>query len=146
MRKSDELDQLRLDIGMIAETAQTLNEFYREITKTLKDTFSFDFGSAIYCCNDDYFSLYTYSGSLTEEEKVKFGDGLFSLSAIRASLVSVKQDGRFKVISPFYDKHHLSGFLVMEFPIADYNVSEEDLVFVKELTRFIELRHKRFFL
>lgn len=32
----------------------------------------------------------------------------------------------------------------MEFPLLDYNVTEEDIIFVKELTRFIELRHKQF--
>lgn len=144
MRKSDELDQLRLDVGMIAETVRTLNDFYRGIINTLIEKFLSGFGAGIYCCNEYYFYLYTRAGFLTEEKKVKFGDGIFSLSAIRSELVSTIHDGRLKVVCPFFDSHHLSGFLVMEFPLLDYNVTEEDIIFVKELTRFIELRHKQF--
>ena len=144
MKKSDKLDQLRLEVGMIADVVQSVEEFYSGVIHTIGSRIPIDFGVAIYRCEEYYFSLFSGSGDLSESEEVKFGDGLFSISAIRGKLVSSEEDGRFKVFSPFYEQHHLIGMIVVEIPLASYQVSEEDLIFIRELTRFIEIRRKKY--
>lgn len=144
VNKSDKLDELRLEVGMIADRVQTIQDFYCGIIEAFKKLIPPQFGVAIYRCHDGYFSLMTGFGNISEKKRVKYGEDMFSICSIRGKVTITINQNKQKVFAPFYDGHHLIGILYFECPYAKYEVTDEDLYFLKEITRFIEVKRKYF--
>ncbi|RXI98160.1 hypothetical protein DS745_17620 [Anaerobacillus alkaliphilus] len=137
MNKSDKLDELRLEVGMIADRVSTCNDFYIGIINTMGNLLPHQFGVAIYNCSNGYFSHFIGYGNLSEPKVVKYGDGMFSICSIRGEVTIHKSQGKTLAYAPFYDGHHLKGILLAECQDARYDVTEEDIIFLEEISKFI---------
>ncbi len=144
MNKSDKLDELRLEVGMIAEQVSTQEDFYFGIIHTIARLLPPKFGVAIYLCFDNHFTCLVDSGKISEKKIVKYGDGMFSICSIRGKVTIHNEVGHTKAYAPFYDGHHLVGIFYAECQDINYDVTEEDLIFLKELTKFIENKGKQY--
>jgi L-methionine (R)-S-oxide reductase len=142
--KSDKLDELRLKVGMIADQVNTRNEFYSGIINTIGRHLPGEFGVALYSCLYGYFSHLVSYGEITEKKVVKYGDGMFSICSIRGKVTIHTKAGSVKAYAPFYDGHHLIGILIIECQDDNYEVTEEDFIFLREITRFIEVKIKQY--
>ncbi|WP_227935665.1 hypothetical protein [Alkalihalobacillus deserti] len=146
MDKSNLLDELRLEIGLVREQAQTLSSFYIGITRKFAKFIDNSWTSvAIYETTDDAFIMKVCVGPSYIERKVPFGEGILSSVAIQGKLIVQEDDILQKVFLPFYKNHHLLGVVVGHVPKEIYQITEDDLVFIKEVGRFIEVQHETFF-
>lgn len=143
--KSDKLDELRLEVGMIAERVSTEKDLYVGIINTIGTHLPAQFGVAIYQCNEGCFSNLVGYGQLSEKKVVKFGDGMFSICAIKGKVTIHSEAGVVKAYAPFYNGHHLLGIFFAECHDQFYDVNDDDIVFLEEITRFIEVRVKDYF-
>ncbi|WP_017727134.1 hypothetical protein [Halalkalibacterium ligniniphilum] len=144
MDKSQLLDELRLEVGTVPDFANTLTDFYNGIVQKLARPMETNFAVSIYEAGESAFYRIASVGLAPFSFKVQFGKGLLSLTAIRGKLQIVQNQYRQTVVSPYYEGHHLIGQLVVSIPIAEYVISEEDVIFLKEVTRFIEVNKKRY--
>ncbi len=144
MNKSDKLDELRLEVGMIADRVSTRNDFYRGIINTIGTHLPNSFGMAIYHCENGYFHRFISFGYLSEHKVEKYGDGLLSICGIRGNLTIHNEHNKTLAYAPFYDGHHLLGILLAECQDPSYVVTEEDIIFLEEISKFIGLRSKTF--
>ncbi|MDV2685271.1 hypothetical protein RYX56_12985 [Alkalihalophilus lindianensis] len=141
--KSQLLDELRLAVGSVPDYARTLTDFYNGIVHKLVSNMNNQFSVCLYETKVDRFIQVAFAGlSPCEEVIISFGEGLHSIAAIRGGMV-FKVEGEMQlIIAPFYYGHHLIGVLSFQIPVANYEISEDDLVFIKEVTRFIESNYK----
>lgn len=144
VNKSDKLDELRLEVGMIAEKVNSLSEFYIGIINTIGNRIPKSFRLAIYQCKNGYYSLFSSFGDISEKKHIKFGEGMFSICSIRGKLTIENRLGIIKAYAPFYDGHHLIGVLFAECQDYNYEVTDEDQVFLQEITRYIEVKGKQY--
>lgn len=144
MSKSDKLDELRLEIGMVADRVLTRMDFYFGIINSIGKHIPEQFGVAIYYCDDCFFSCIASYGDVTEENREKFGDGAFSICSIRGKVVINNECGRYKAYAPFYEGQQLIGVLYIECVNCDYDVTDEDLIFLEEIIRYIEIKGQRY--
>lgn len=144
MNKSDKLDELRLEVGMVAEKMETLENFYAGIIETIGRQTPSYFAAAIYLCDNYFYSLTNGVGKISENKFVKFGDGTFSICSIRGNITLSIEKGIQRAYAPFYNGHHLIGILLFECPVLSYEVTDEDLIFLEEITRFIEIKSRQY--
>lgn len=144
MNKSDKLDELRLEVGMVADQALTRLDFYFGIINSIGKYIPDQFAVAIYYCDDCFFSSIANYGDITEKNREKFGDGAFSICGIRGKIVIINECGRYKVYAPFYERQQLIGVFYVEYSDCDYKVTDEDLIFLNEIIRYIEIKGQRY--
>ncbi|OIJ13307.1 hypothetical protein BKP37_12470 [Anaerobacillus alkalilacustris] len=144
MNKSDKLDELRLEIGMIADKVNSRHEFYLGIITTIARHVPEYFGVAIYQCIDNCYSIFASYGNISENLNVKFGDGMFSICSIRGKVTIHNELYATKAYAPFYNEQHVIGVLYVEVHNAKYQVTDEDRIFLQEVTRYIEVRGKQY--
>jgi L-methionine (R)-S-oxide reductase len=144
MNKSDKLDELRLEVGMVADLVSTRHDLYLGIINTIGKHLPQQFGVAIYRCLNGFFSHLIGYGNLSEKKIVKYGDGMFSICSIRGKVTIHNHNGKVMAYAPFYEGHHLIGILFAECHDAEYEVTDEDVIFLEEITRFIEVKVKLF--
>ncbi|ADU30915.1 hypothetical protein [Evansella cellulosilytica] len=103
MKKSDFLDELRLEVGLAYDYAQNSKDFLLKVIDTLYD-FHLDkrcvFTIFYTNCNDDYVPLYIL-GEKNYNSKVNMGIGFISLCA-RNIAVFVKKDNEQTILAPIY--------------------------------------------
>jgi hypothetical protein len=146
MDKSNFLDELRLEIGLVRDQVQTLSSFYVGITRKFANLMQNRLSSvSIYETTDTAFVMKVCAGPCYVERLVPFGESVLSLVAIKGKLVFIEEDNMQKVFLPFYRKHHLLGIITGHIPKDSYQITEEDLIFVKEVGRFIEVQHETFY-
>ncbi|WP_096199190.1 hypothetical protein [Bacillus sp. FJAT-45350] len=144
MNKSQMLDELRLEIGLVPEYATTVKEFYIGIVKAIGSRIRVKYGVGIYEMKGSHFQMLCSMGSTQHRVIEPFDDSPFSTSAIRGNTFIHTNNNYRSIISPFYNGHHLIGFIVIDLPERDYFITEEDVIFVKEVSRFIEVQHNRY--
>lgn len=144
MNKSDKLDELRLEVGMVADQALTRLDFYFGIINSIGKHISDQFAVAIYICDDCFFSCIASYGDVTEKKREKFGDGMFSVCSIRGKIVINNESGKHKAYAPFYEGQQLIGVFYVECSNCKYEVTDEDLIFLEEIIRYIEIKGQRF--
>ncbi|WP_332693814.1 hypothetical protein [Halalkalibacter lacteus] len=145
MDKSNLLDELRLEIGLVREQVQTLSSFYVGITRTIGNLMKGRFSVSIYESTDTTFVMKVCYGPCYLDRSLPFGDGILSLVAIRGEFVFQVEGGIQKLFLPFYKEHHLLGIIVLHVPTENYQATEEDFIFIKEVGRFIEVQHETFY-
>ncbi|WP_088104949.1 hypothetical protein [Halalkalibacter urbisdiaboli] len=146
MDKSELLDELRLEVGTVPDYAQTLHDFYVGIVEKLINRMSDRFTVCLYETTDKAFVLKVCAGTGKIKKYVAFGQDSLSIAAIRGGLY-FRQNKYFQFLyMPFYYQHHLKGQLVFQVPKDLYRITEDDLVFVKEVCHFIEAQYKRYML
>ncbi len=145
MNKSDILDELRLEVGLVPEYANTLREFYTGVVQVLgKDINEKDYTVSIYETKESSFQLISSSGKPHHPILETFGEGLLSLCAIRGKVSTYPIENYQSVIAPFYSGHHLLGMLIVDLPTNEYEITDEDFIFMREVSRFIEVQQKRY--
>ncbi len=144
MKKSDKLDELRLEVGMVADQVDTREKFYIGIINTIGNHLPIGFGVAIYNCVDGFFINFISCGKITEKKYVKYGDCMFSICSIRGKVTIHTEEGSIKAYAPFYDGHHLIGILFIECQDENYKVTEEDFIFLEEITRYMEVKGREY--
>lgn len=142
--KSHLLDELRLEIGLVREQVQTLSSFYIGITRKFASRMTNGFSVSIYEATDRSFNMKVCAGSCYLKRSIPLGEGILSLVAIRGDLVYQIENQMQKVFLPFYKQHNLLGIIVFYIPKDTYEVTEDDLIFIKEIGRFIEVQHATF--
>ncbi|MFC0558764.1 hypothetical protein [Halalkalibacter alkalisediminis] len=146
MDKSKLLDELRLEIGRVRDQVQTLSSFYVGITSKFANLMQNNLSSiAIYETTEHAFIMKVCAGPCYIERKVPFGESILSSVAIRGKIIIEEDVHLQKVFLPFYKNHHLLGIVVGHIPKESYTITEDDLVFIKEVGRFIEVQHDTFF-
>ncbi|ARK31164.1 hypothetical protein [Halalkalibacter krulwichiae] len=144
MDKSKFLDELRLELGLVRDHVKTLPSFYfgvtREIAKRMKKNSSI----SIYETTEQSFVMKACAGPSYLDRSIPFGAGILSSVAIKGKLVVLDEKAMQKIFMPFYQNHHLLGIIVGHIPKENYLLTEDDLVFVKEVGRFIEVQHEIF--
>jgi L-methionine (R)-S-oxide reductase len=140
VNKSDKLDELRLEVGMVADQTSTRHDFYLGIVNAIGRNIPQQFGVAIYLCHQNKFIKLGSYGNISEKKIVKYGEGMFSICSIRGKVVIENKYGKQRLYAPFYNNQELLGVFYAECQDPMYEVTEEDLVFIKEITRYIEVR------
>lgn len=133
-----------MEVGLVGDYAINLHEFYNGVVRAMGERLTNDFAVALYKTEDAKFQLVKSSGLLSVSHCERFGEGPFSLCAIRSRTIIHPKGDRNRVISPFYEGHHLRGLFMIECPARKYQINEDDLIFINEVTRFIENNHKRY--
>ncbi|MFC0470580.1 hypothetical protein ACFFHM_08740 [Halalkalibacter kiskunsagensis] len=145
MNKSNLLDELRLEIGLVREQVQTLSSFYIGIIKKFGNFMNDNSSVSIYETKETFFHLKACSGPSYLNTTIPFGESVLSLVAIRGRLVFQVENEMQKLYLPFYKEHHLLGLIVFHLPTKSYQVTEEDFIFIREVGRFIEVQHETFY-
>ncbi|OIJ09750.1 hypothetical protein BKP35_14760 [Anaerobacillus arseniciselenatis] len=140
MNKSDKLDELRLEVGMVADKVNTREDFYSGIINIIGSHLPVGCGVAIYGCDNGYFSNIVSYGKVNEKKYSKYGDCMFSVCSIRGKVTIQTEANSIKAYAPFYDGHHLIGILFIEFQTVNYKITEEDFIFLEEIARYIEIK------
>jgi L-methionine (R)-S-oxide reductase len=144
VNKSDKLDELRLEVGMVADQALTRLDFYFGIINSIGKHIPDHFALAIYICEDYFYSCIASYSDVTEIKREKFGDGVFSICSIRGKIVITNEKGKHKAYAPFYEGQQQIGVFYVECSNSEYDVTEEDLIFLKEIIRYIEIKGQRY--
>lgn len=144
MNKSDILDEIRLEVGKVPDYADNLQEFYLGIVGSIGKYLANHQAVGLFLVKDQTFQLVASIGVLNYCEKEMFGKGNLSLCAIRGGVSTHELFYQMSLLTPFYNGHHLTGILVVNVPKHSYHISEEDYIFLKELSRFIERYQKRY--
>ncbi|QOY34314.1 GAF domain-containing protein [Anaerobacillus isosaccharinicus] len=143
MNKSDMLDELRLEVGMIADRVSTCQEFYLGIINTIGKHLPHHFGVAMYRCHNGFFCYLSGHGTISEKNTIKYGDGMFSICSIRGKVTIHRELDKISAYAPIYDGQHLIGIFLAECQDIHYEVTDEDLIFLQEITRYIEVKRKQ---
>ncbi|WP_100404622.1 hypothetical protein [Bacillus solitudinis] len=146
MDKSELLDELRLEVGAVPDYARTLHDFYKGIVEKLVSRMNDRFTVCLYETTNRAFVLKVSAGREIDKKYVPFGEGALSLAAIRGEILYLRNPEIQSLYIPFYFGHHLLGQLVFQAPLELYELTEDDFVFVKEISKFIEVQYKRYLL
>lgn len=144
MRKVDLLDELRSEIGVVADTcAGQVAHLYQFVCDTLQKKLAGYQWVSIYWVHDFTFTLGHQAGEASLPKEIPFGEGLISVAAARGSLVCERLADQVEVYLPFYQKHHLIGVLVV-FANQSDAIDEEDLSLLMELTSLFESKVRKY--
>lgn len=142
--KSRFLDQLRFDVGRVPDRAHTLKDFYLGILNAIGKNLSKEFSIGLFLVKNNKFYLIGRIGQLLFLEKEKFGEGDLSICAIRGEASVFEYETNNILCCPFYNGHHLLGVFVICVHNT-YKINEDDIIFLKELSRFIEQKRKDYY-
>jgi putative methionine-R-sulfoxide reductase with GAF domain len=138
MRKSDLLDELRSEIGVMSDKMDGgIEELYHFVIECLYEKVPAYQFVGIYLTKPYMFECLSYAGANPYPYRVRFGEGLHSLAAARGGVVREKRGKRTEVFVPFYRGHHLIGELVVVGEPSD-QIDEEDIAFFCELASLFE--------
>ena len=142
-KKSDFLDELRLEVGLAFDYANNHEDFLEKVL------------NAIYLSVDEKCMISIYKplpnggferslvlGNIGKTKKEEFmGAGFFSLCNMKASLI-LKKDGIQSTVAPIYSSSKLEHILAITVVEGVYNLTEQDLYFMDELVRFIGVKYE----
>ncbi len=138
MRKADLLDELRSEIGVVSDkSACDIGKLYQFVCDILVERVPVYQSVSIYIAHSAAFQLKYHKGNRLLPEKVPFGEGLFSLAAVRGGIVREKIGTRTEVFVPFYRGHHLVGELVV-ISVPGGIIDDEDVTLFCELASLFE--------
>ncbi|QKS71571.1 hypothetical protein FLK61_33315 [Paenalkalicoccus suaedae] len=138
MRKSDFLDEMRLEVGLAYDYARSQDDFIARILKTI---FAISRKKAM-------LTLHKYCGSSNElvyalgikgmtKEQEMLGQGFVSPSKMRA-VTYIKKDRQHVLFLPIYHEDQLEHMVTIRLLDSDYRMSKQDMIFAQELITFIE--------
>ncbi|WP_026674444.1 hypothetical protein [Alkalihalobacterium bogoriense] len=144
MDKSQFLDELRLEVGLVFDYAKNINEFYSGIVHAIGNHAKSEMSVAIFIVKQESFVLYECIGHCPYPPIEAFGEGQLSLCAIRGKETVFFEETEERMLTPFYSGHHLLGILYICVPSFNYSVSEDDLVFLQEVSNFMTNKQTQF--
>ncbi|SDY78120.1 hypothetical protein SAMN05421736_103287 [Evansella caseinilytica] len=144
MRKSDFLDEVRLQVGLAYDYAQDKNDFLFKVFK------------AIHKCVDKYCfitilapdvhgeckTIYTF-GKI-EATKRQFGFGFVSLCNQQVSFLLAENEEQ-RILAPIFSSNRRLEYIIsISTKNKSYRFTRQDIDFVNELIRFIEAKSENF--
>lgn len=142
MRKADLLDELRSEIGVESDkSAGEIGRLYRFVCDILVEKVPIYQSVSIYLTHSATFQCEYHKGDRLLPDAVPFGEGLFSLAAVRGGIVREKIGTRTEVFVPFYRGHHLVGELVV-ISAPGGIIDDEDVTLFCELASLFETKVK----
>lgn len=138
MRKTDLLDEIRAEIGVVSDQLDgSVEELYRFVVKILFDQIPAYRYVGVYVTSEYQFKESCSAGVCALMQVVPFGESLLSLAAARGGVVREQTGDHVEVYVPYYQGHHLIGELVvMASPACQ--IDEEDITLFCEITSLFE--------
>ncbi|MFA9557301.1 hypothetical protein ACERII_08365 [Evansella sp. AB-rgal1] len=137
MKKSDFLDQLRLEVGMVYDHAKNKEDFFLKVLYTIYQKLDDNFVITVYSPLNSEFKRNYVLGKRRKEAEDWLG--FISLCEMRYSVL-LKKNKNQVIFAPV----HYIGTLEYIISICaydnQYNFTQQDIDFVDELTRFIEVK------
>lgn len=144
MKKSDFLDELRLEIGLAYDYALNHQDFIIRILKTIHAVGKKQITLTILSYKEGELKLSYALGirGLTKEQEL-LGQGF--LFADKMRVVTYVQRGRDHVLYlPIYNGDELLYIISIKLMDSDYIVSKQDIIFAQELIHFIQAKQSTF--
>lgn len=144
MRKSDFLDQLRLEVGLVYDYAVSKDDFFRKVLYRIYELVEKKCTITVYKpMGEGDFCKEFVIGKSREKKTPPFGLGFLHLCSSNISVLVKKKNDQV-ILSPIYGNGKLEYILVCNVNSSSYFFSEQDMQFVDELIRFIEAKNATF--
>lgn len=142
MRKADLLDELRSEIGVVSDQCfGQLDRLYQFVCNVLVEKVDVYQSVSIYFTEAEHFQQRFHQGKRLLPEQIPFGEGYFSMAAVRGSVVREKVGLRTMIFVPFYQGHHLIGEIVVVGEPGGL-IDDEDVSLFCELASLFETKVK----
>ncbi|MDQ0253874.1 hypothetical protein J2S74_001246 [Evansella vedderi] len=132
MRKSDFLDQLRLEVGLAYDYAVDKEDFFKKVLNKLYEMVNKRCNITVYIPLEDGNLSRRYVLGKAEE----FGVGFTGLCTLNTSVLLNKNNEQ-AIISPIFENGSLTYVICINIITESYRLSKQDMEFVNELVRFI---------
>jgi len=141
MRKSDRLDGLRSEIGVMSDRcSRDIRALYTFVCDVLFDQMPGYEWVAVYLAEETHFACFVERGSSPVPSMVPFGEELLSIAAVRGGVVREKILDKMEVYVPFYRGQHLLGIIAVAGTAQA--IDDEDVTFFCELASLFESKGK----
>lgn len=144
MKKSDFLDELRLEIGLAYDYAVSQEDFVIKVLKTIHAFGKKQITLTVHNYKENKLIL-TYAlgiRGLTKEQE-NLGQGF--LFADKMKMVTYIHRGRDYVLYlPIYEGKELQYIISIKLMDTNYKVSNQDIIFAQELVQFIQAKQSTF--
>ncbi|WP_147802447.1 hypothetical protein [Alkalicoccus halolimnae] len=144
MKKSDFLDELRLEVGLAYDYSKDQEDFMVRILKTIHVRARKKVTLSIHSYVNNKLKLKYALGirGLTKEQDYL---GLGFLFPDRMKMVTYVQRGRdYVLFLPIYEEEKLKYVLSIKLIDSNYKVTRQDLIFAQELIQFIQAKQSTF--
>ncbi|PRO64768.1 hypothetical protein [Alkalicoccus urumqiensis] len=144
MKKSDFLDDLRLEIGLAYDYACDQEDFIVRIMNVIYAAGQRNNSLRVYQCSGTSRRLiYSIGREREKTRKAEFGDGF--LFGDRENIISHVQRGQETVLHiPIFDKEKPAYLITFCLHSSEYTISRQDMIFAQEIVHFIESRQSMF--
>lgn len=143
VEKAEQMDELRMVIGALSDQHQgPLLTFYEQVCQALHGRMESYLSVSVYTVQKGFFYCAAQGGEIDLPEKVPFGEGIWTIAAVRGNLVHEWMHDRSYVAAPFYQGHHLQGELIV-ISQSSCQLDEEDMTFFAELISLFESKGKK---
>ncbi|WP_096189279.1 hypothetical protein [Evansella halocellulosilytica] len=146
MRKSDLLDQLRLEVGLAYDYSANSTDFMKKVLNAIYTTVNKKCMISIYQYNqhsNTYRRTFLLENGERTNTKEHFGLGFIKVCHLQASIL-LKKNGEQATIAPVYEDGILKYAICFNILESDYPITNQDLEFVNEVVRFIEAKRLTF--
>ncbi|MBU9720502.1 hypothetical protein [Bacillus alkalicola] len=145
MKKSELLDQLRLEVGLAFDYASSETDFFKKVLQAIYRVTEKCFKLSLYITYNDGLDmkLLYHLSSNDEYNKQVFGFGFISLCYLRATILINVKDNQM-IFAPIFSNTQLKYVLGIRTMNEQYSFSTQDIEFIDELIRFIEAKQQTF--
>ncbi|WP_096435591.1 hypothetical protein [Alteribacter populi] len=142
MNKSDLLDELRLEVGRAYDYAVSQQDFIGKVGQAIFDGTKRILTIVIYRVDCQKVKpLHFYGNSFVLGGDGHFGDGALNICLANRSVI-LRQDNKQTLHIPICDDGKIRYIFSLKISAAYYTVTEQDLLFLEELSRFVEVKRK----
>lgn len=146
MNKSDFLDELRLEVGLAFDYAKNKDDF---VQRVLRGIYSYlektvDCSLNVYEMSEKGTLNIKYSiGSKKETKENQFGFGLINQTSLQTRVL-LELDHKQILLVPIREEDVLKYVFKLQLNNYSHTYTNDDIDFINEVVRFIEVRQKRF--
>ncbi|WP_018921417.1 hypothetical protein [Salsuginibacillus kocurii] len=137
MDRSQQLDDMRLEVGRTLDVAQSLKDFYDKIAEIFGACYLKRGSVSVYRHTHGEFQRLSQFGACPFKEIETYQHLPFKMCAIRGELTVYYSLHTHSVLVPFFSQAFLQGVLALHIPRQSFEFDEEDATFLKEVTRFV---------
>ena len=133
MEKAEMLEEIRCELGLLAEKVKRKEDWYHSVITLLKVKVPYYQTVTIYLTNETAFNYFDHCSSENEKinkEPIPFGEEFLSIVAARGEISCEFEPGGQSIYVPFYKGHHLLGEIVIK---TSQYVDDQELKFMKNI-------------
>ncbi|MCR6095891.1 hypothetical protein HXA34_13030 [Salipaludibacillus agaradhaerens] len=144
MKKSDFLDELRLEVGLAYDYANNQDDFIVRVLKTIHAYKKKKLTLTVHAYDKGQFRL-TYALGIKGLSRFEenFGHGFLMVDRIHA-LTYVRKFQDHAMFLPIREKGKLVYIITIRLFNSNYQVTKQDMIFAEELIHFIEAKRSSF--